>query len=189
MLKTSMHSLLCQEVQSLCPSAVSNDCVRSLVYPSRFSDTRQLDWVKQREPPSVSIVIHELDITRLTSPPRVDGIFVCYDSGDVSSFVPVPNFLRASNAMLWLVLTTHSSIQGLIRPMKYSVVAVALKSDLTVAVDPQASLSLFQRHDVGLVQVNHVGDVGKMRKAFKFLLMSILRVPSECLDVILNIRL
>lgn len=135
-------------------------------------------------------MIHELDITRLTSPPRVDGIFVCYDSGDVSSFVPVSNFLRASNAMLWLsVLITHRSLQGLIRPMKYSVIAVALKSDLPVAVDPQTSLSLFQQHDVGLVQVNHVGDVGKMRKAFKFLLMSILRVPSECLNVIPNIPL
>jgi hypothetical protein len=108
-LKTSMHSSLCQEVQSLCLSAVSNNCVRSLVYPSPFSDTRLLDWVKQREPPSVSIVIHELDITRLTSPPRVDGIFVCYDSGDVSSFAPVSNFLRASNVMLWfvLILTVH----------------------------------------------------------------------------------
>jgi len=68
--------------------------------------------------------------------------------------------------------------------MKYSVIAVALKSDLPVAVDPLTSLSLFQQHDVGLVQVNHVGDVGKMRKAFKFLLISILRVPSKCLDVI-----
>jgi hypothetical protein len=63
--------------------------------------------------------------------------------------------------------------------MKYSIIAVALKSDLPVAVDPQSSLSLFQQHDVGLVQVTRVGDNGKMRKAFKFLLMSILRVPSE----------
>jgi len=99
-LKTSLHSSLCQEVQSLCPSVVSNKPVLPLVYSSCFSDTRRLDWVKQREPPSVSIVIHELDITRLTSPPRVDGIFVCYDSGDVSSFVPVPNFLRASSLAL-----------------------------------------------------------------------------------------
>ncbi|KAG9314388.1 ras guanine nucleotide exchange factor domain-containing protein [Chiua virens] len=135
-----------------------------------FCYTRRLDWVKQREPPSVSIVIHELDLTRLTSPPRVDGIFVCYDSGDASSFVPVSHFLR------------------LIRPMKYPVIAVALKSDLAVAVDPQTSLSLFQQHDVGLVQVNHVEDVGKMRKAFKFLLMSILRVPSKCIDLMLNAR-
>jgi hypothetical protein len=79
----------------------------SISVPFRY--TRLLDWVKQREPPSVSIVIHELDITRLTSPPRVDGIFVCYDSGDVSSFAPVSNFLRASNVMLWfvLILTVH----------------------------------------------------------------------------------
>ncbi|KIJ21729.1 hypothetical protein PAXINDRAFT_165135 [Paxillus involutus ATCC 200175] len=131
----------------------------SISTPFRY--TRQLDWVKQREPPCVSIVIHELDVTRLTSPPRVDGIFVCYDSGDVSSFDPVPNFLR------------------LIHPMKYSIIAVALKSDLPVAVDPQSSLSLFQQHDVGLVQVTRVGDNGKMRKAFKFLLMSILRVPNS----------
>lgn len=71
--------------------------------------------------------------------------------------------------------------------MKYSVIAVALKSDLPVAVNPQTSLSLFQQHDVGLVQVNRVGDVGKMRKAFKFLLMSILRVPSTRLDVRLGV--
>ncbi|KIJ68428.1 hypothetical protein HYDPIDRAFT_24708 [Hydnomerulius pinastri MD-312] len=126
-----------------------------------FRYTRRLDWVRQRDPPGVSIVIHELDITRLTSPPRVDGIFVCYDSGDASSFGPVSNFLR------------------LIRPMKYSVVAVALKSDLPVAVDPRDSLNLFQQHDVGLVQVNHVGDAGKIRKAFKFLLMAILRMPNS----------
>lgn len=134
-------------------------------------------------------MIHELDITRLTSPPRADGIFICYDSGDVSSFVPVSDFLRELNVILWLsVLGTHYSLQGLIRPLKYSVIALALKSDLPAAVDPLTSLSLFQQHDVGLVQVNHVGDVGKMRKVFKFLLMSILRVPSECLNVILNIR-
>lgn len=96
-LKTSLRSSLCQEVQSLRPSVVSKNRVRPLVSSSCFSDTRRLDWVKQREPPSVSIVIHELDITRLTSPPRVDGIFVCYDSGDVSSLVPVPNFLRTLN--------------------------------------------------------------------------------------------
>lgn len=181
--------MLCRGVQSLHPSVVSNKYVRLLSYPSRFPDTRRLDWVKQREPPSVSIVIHELDITRLTSPPRVDGIFVCYDSGDESSFAPVSNFLRALNAMLWLLFpVAYHSLQGLIRPMKYSIIAVALKSDLSVAVDPQASLSLFQQHDVGLVQVNHVGDVGKMRKAFKFLLMSILRVPSKCFDVVLNTR-
>lgn len=182
-LKISLRSLLCQEVQSQHPSAVSKTKgVRSLNYPSYFSDTRRLDWVKQREPPSVSIVIHELDITRLTSPPRVDGIFVCYDSGDVSSFVPVSDFLREWSAILRLyVLVTYYSLQGLICPLKYPVVAVALKSDLPVAVDPQTSLSLFQQHDIGLVQVNHVRDVGKMRKVFKFLLMSILRVPSECL--------
>lgn len=159
------------------------------IYSSRFSDTRRLDWVKQREAPSVSIVIHELDITRLTSPPRVDGIFVCYDSADVSSFVPVSNFLRASNATPWLsVLITHHPLQGLIRPMKYPVVAIALRSDLPVAVDPQTSSSFFKQHDVGLVQVNHVGNVGRMRKAFKYLLMSILRVPSKCLDVIPDIQ-
>ncbi|KAF9229306.1 ras GEF, partial [Gyrodon lividus] len=135
----------------------------SISTPFRY--TRRLDWVKQRVPPCVSIVVHELDITRLTSPPRVDGIFVCYDSGDASSFGPVSGFLR------------------LIHPMKYSIIAIALKSDLPVAVDPQSSLRLFRQHDVGLVQVNQVGDNEKMRKAFKFLLMSILRVPSEHSDL------
>lgn len=134
-------------------------------------------------------MIHELDITRLTSPPRVDGIFICYDSGDVSSFVPVSDFLRELPIyLLHCALDAHHSLQGVIHPLKYPVIAVALKSDLPVAVDPQTSLSLFQQHDVGLVQVNHVGDVGKIRKAFKFLLMSILRVPSECPKANVNIH-
>ena len=189
-LKISLRSSPCQEVQYLRPFAVSS---RHIHYPghysSFFSDTRRLDWVKQREPPSVSIVIHELDITRLTSPPRVDGIFVCYDSADPSSFVPIPDFLRKSNAIVsFPILVSHSSFPGLIQPLKYSIIAVALKSDLPVAVDPQTSLNLFRQHDVGLVQVNRVGDVGKMRKAFKFLLISIIRLPSECIDVILKLH-
>ncbi|KAF9241363.1 ras guanine nucleotide exchange factor domain-containing protein [Melanogaster broomeanus] len=133
----------------------------SISTPFRY--TRRLDCVKQQEPPLVSIMIYELDITKLTSPPRVDGIFICYDSGDAASFDPVANFLR------------------LIRPMKCPTMAVALKPDLPVAVDPQRSSSLFKRHDVGLVELNHVGDVEKIRKAFKFLLKSMLRVP--CSDL------
>lgn len=64
-------------------------------------DTRRLDWL-ERESSYHSVTTLELDIERITAPPRVDGIFVCYDSGDASSFAPVPDFLRMSTLPLRL---------------------------------------------------------------------------------------
>ncbi|KAH7883606.1 ras guanine nucleotide exchange factor domain-containing protein [Phlebopus sp. FC_14] len=145
----------------------------SISVPFRY--TRPLDWVRQRESSNVSIVIHELDITRLTSPPRVDAIVVCYDTGDAFSFAPIANFLRAHNT-LCRISSSRAPLE-LIRSMKYSVIAVALKSDLEVAIDPQISSTLFEKHDVGLVEVSHVGEAGKakMRKVFKYLLKTMVR--------------
>lgn len=62
-----------------------------------FLDTRNVDSSLRD---SHSVTIHELDITRVTTPPLVDGIIVCYDNGDASSFAPIPNFLRTFPSLL-----------------------------------------------------------------------------------------
>ncbi|KAL4069609.1 hypothetical protein V8B97DRAFT_599701 [Scleroderma yunnanense] len=134
--------------------------VRGSSPPFRY--TRNIDRLK-RDSPYCSVIIHELDITRVTTPPSVDGIFICYDNGDASSFAPISNFLQ------------------LIRPMMYSTIAVALKSDLEAAIDPNDSLSLFGEYHIGIVLVDNSGDAGrmKMRKAFSYLLKSLSRTSKS----------
>ncbi|KAH7930993.1 ras GEF [Leucogyrophana mollusca] len=129
--------------------------------PGSFRYTRRIDWVTQREAPCFPLTIYEMDISRLTSPPLVDGILVCYDASDKSSFAPVEGFLR------------------LVRPLKLPVIGVACKSDLETAVDPQISSNILLRYDVGLVTVSNTPDSerAKMRKAVNWLLRCIL-VPN-----------
>lgn len=120
----------------------------------RFRYTRKVD--------SSILIVHEFDITTVISPPLVDGIIVCYDYSDASSFAPIPNFLQ------------------LISPMKCSKITVALKSDLEAAVDPKEVISLLDKYHVGLVLVDNSGDAGKMkmRKVFNFFVKS-LQTPTN----------
>lgn len=117
--------------------------------PPRFRYTRKVD--------SSMLIVHEFDITTITTPPLVDGIIVCYDYGDASSFSPIPNFLQ------------------LISAMKCSKITVALKSDLEAAIDPKEVIGLLDKYHVGLVLVDNSGDAGrmKMRKVFNFFFKSL----------------
>jgi hypothetical protein len=65
--------------------------------------------------------------------------------------------------------------------LKLSTIAVALKTDLDVVVDPQESSNLLKNYDVGLVQVDHLGETGRARikKVFNWLTVSILPGPRE----------
>ncbi|KAH7915776.1 ras guanine nucleotide exchange factor domain-containing protein [Hygrophoropsis aurantiaca] len=129
--------------------------------PGSVRYTRRIDWVTQREAPCFPLTIYEMDISGLTSPPPVDGILVCYDASDKSSFAPVEGFLR------------------LVRPLKLPVIGVACKSDLEMAVNPQISSNILSKYDVGLVTVSNTPDSerAKMRKAVNWLLRCIL-VPN-----------
>ena len=63
--------------------------------------------------------------------------------------------------------------------MKLSTVAVALKTDLNAVVDPQESSSLLHTYDVGLAEVDHLGEAGRarMKKVFNWLTRSIFAGP------------
>ncbi|KAI6047627.1 ras guanine nucleotide exchange factor domain-containing protein, partial [Pisolithus marmoratus] len=123
--------------------------------PSPFCYTRKSEW-SRRESLRHLVRVYELDITRITTLPPVAGIFVCYDSADASSFVPVPNFLRS------------------ISPMKHCMVAISLKSDLEPVVDRETSVNLFAEYDIKVAAVD-LSDAGrvKMRKAFGYMLRSL----------------
>lgn len=128
--------------------------------PTPFRYTRHFDRVIPRNFP---MVIYELDIAKVLHEnlPPVSGVVVCYDAANKASFSPVEEFLR------W------------IRPLKLSTIAVALKTDLDVVVDPQESSNLLKNYDVGLVQVDHLGETGRARikKVFNWLTVSILPGP------------
>ncbi|KAG1853630.1 ras guanine nucleotide exchange factor domain-containing protein [Suillus subluteus] len=128
--------------------------------PTPFRYTRHFDRVIPRDFP---MVIYELDIAKVLheSLPPVSGVVVCYDAANKASFSPVEELLRR------------------IRPLKLSTIAVALKTDLDVVVDPQESSNLLKNYDVGLVQVDHLGNTGRARikKVFNWLTVSILPGP------------
>lgn len=128
--------------------------------PAPFCYTRHFDWVIRRDFP---MVIYELDIAKIWhgNLPPVNGVVVCYDATDKASFSPVEDFLR------W------------IRPLKLSTIAVALKTDLNTVVDPLESSKLLKAYDVGLAQVDYLGDAGRARikKVFNWLTISILPGP------------
>lgn len=137
-------------------------------------DTRKVD--------SSMLIVHELDITTITTPPLVDGIIVCYDYGDASSFSPIPNFLRTFPLLFKFPSKKLTRSKELISAMKCSKITVALKSDLEAAIDPKEIIGLLDKYHVGLVLVDNSGDAGrmKMRKVFNFFFKS-LQAPSKLL--------
>ncbi|KAG1825958.1 ras guanine nucleotide exchange factor domain-containing protein [Suillus subaureus] len=128
--------------------------------PAPFRYTRHFDWAIPRDFP---VVIYELDIAKVLHEnlPPVSGVVVCYDAANKTSFSPVEEFL------------------GRIRPLKLSTIVVALKTDLDIVVDPGQSSNLLKNYDVGLVQVDHLGEAGRARikKVFNWLIVSILPGP------------
>ncbi|KAG2137992.1 ras guanine nucleotide exchange factor domain-containing protein [Suillus clintonianus] len=128
--------------------------------PTPFRYMRHLDRVIPHDFPAV---IYELDIAKVLHEnlPPVSGVAVCYDAANKASFSLVEEFLRR------------------IRPLKLSTIAVALKTDLNVVVDPQESSNLLKNYDVGLVQVDRLGETGRARieKVFNWLTVSILPGP------------
>ncbi|EGO02465.1 hypothetical protein SERLA73DRAFT_165636 [Serpula lacrymans var. lacrymans S7.3] len=135
----------------------------SLPFGILYRYDRRLEWLRQSESSlNIHLLIYEMDITTLVSVPQVDGIFVCYDASDNSSFEPVARFLRMSH------------------PFRLPTVGLACKSDLNTTVDPQIASELFQGFDLGLVEVSIVQDDGKtkMGKSFNWILRSILLTRS-----------
>ncbi|KAG1750012.1 ras guanine nucleotide exchange factor domain-containing protein [Suillus paluster] len=125
--------------------------------PAPFRYTRR---VIHRDFP---MVIYELDIARVWhgNLPPVNGVIVCYDTADKASFSPVEDFLRR------------------IRPLKLPTIAVALKTDLNAVVEPRESSKLLKTYDIGLAQVDHLGDAerARIKKVFNWLTISILPGP------------
>lgn len=72
-------------------------------------------------------------------------------------------------------------MKGRIQPLKRPTMAVALKTDLDIVVDPQESSQMLRTYDVGLAQVDHLGEAGRvrMRKVFNWLTRSIFPGPRE----------
>ncbi|KAJ3928633.1 MAG: ras guanine nucleotide exchange factor domain-containing protein [Lentinula lateritia] len=89
---------------------------------------------------------------------KIDGVIVCYDASDESSFRPVEDLLKAY------------------RSLQFPVIVIACKSDLERKVDPLSASEILLQYDVGLVEVNHnENGKEKMKRSFDYLLRAILR--------------
>ncbi|TEB35021.1 ras GEF [Coprinellus micaceus] len=87
--------------------------------------------------------------------PPIDGIVVCYDASNPTTFQPVETLLRGYRAV------------------KLPVIVLACKADLERRIEPDRALETLQEYDVGLVEVTTAQDgKGKMRQSFDWLIKS-----------------
>ncbi|KAF9569596.1 ras GEF [Agrocybe pediades] len=91
--------------------------------------------------------------------PKLDGVMICYDTTDETSYIPVESILM------------HYRIKGLSR------MVLACKSDLDHIVDPSETLNMLKPYDTGLIEVSNATESGreKMKQAFKYMLKGVVR--------------
>ncbi|TFK30463.1 ras GEF [Coprinopsis marcescibilis] len=91
--------------------------------------------------------------------PALDGVIICYDASNTSSFQPVEVLLKEYRAK------------------KLPIIVLACKTDLERAIEPDRALELLQEYDVGLVEVTSAldGGKGKMRQSFDWLVKAVFR--------------
>ncbi|KIP11969.1 hypothetical protein PHLGIDRAFT_98679 [Phlebiopsis gigantea 11061_1 CR5-6] len=84
--------------------------------------------------------------------PAIDGLVLCYDASNETSFVHVEDVL-------------HS-----VAPLNLPTIVFACKSDLERRVDPKHAAAVLQQCDTGLVEVTTTSNVGKdkIRTAFEW---------------------
>jgi hypothetical protein len=109
---------------------------------------------------------------------RVDGVIVCYDASNPSSFVLVEKSLSTSCIPMpqhsdWFVVDYSS--------MRIPILVMACKSDLAHRVDPAKAHGLCKLYDVGLIEVNHEAEKDRIGLAFEFILQAVWRDRRTCL--------
>ncbi|EAU93003.2 hypothetical protein CC1G_06723 [Coprinopsis cinerea okayama7 len=89
--------------------------------------------------------------------PALDGVIICYDSSNATSFQPVEMLLKGYRAK------------------KLPIIVLACKTDLERRIEPDRASELLQEYDVGLVEVTSTQDSGKgkMRQSFDWLVKAV----------------
>ncbi|KAJ3554551.1 hypothetical protein NM688_g3048 [Phlebia brevispora] len=89
--------------------------------------------------------------------PPIDGVAVCYDSSDRSSFEQVEVVLQS---------VSH---------LKLPTIVFACKADLECRVDPMEANAVLERYDTGLIEVTSTSSLGKekIRTAFEWMFKAI----------------
>ncbi|KAH9486912.1 Ras guanine nucleotide exchange factor P [Psilocybe cubensis] len=106
--------------------------------------------------------------------PTIDGLIICYDRSNKSSFEPVEALLKNY------------------RSTNLPIMVLGCKSDLSSEVDSNDSLSMLKKYDTGLIEVSNQSDDGKekMRQSFSYMLKAVARqrgiVSFDLLSIVIN---
>ncbi|RDB28973.1 Ras guanine nucleotide exchange factor P [Hypsizygus marmoreus] len=131
--------------------------------------SRRIGTVRNDNGPDFPVHVIEIDVPTEHLNPReldwpkslstINGVIICYDSSDETSFKPVAGLLRGYRAM------------------KLPLVVLACKSDLKRQVEPEKALEVLQPYDAGLVEVAKTQEQGKdkMRRTFAWILKAVAR--------------
>ena len=113
--------------------------------------------------------------------PRVDGVIICYDASDESSFARVPELLGALVHLRFPTRTNPRKFPAGYHSLSMSLIVLACKADLPQAVRPDTVADLCHPYNVGLVEVTVTTDAGKkkMRNAFSWQVKAITRTRSK----------
>jgi GTPase SAR1 family protein len=155
---------------------LSNSCLKF------SSDSRRTGRIPSDALPEGSLLVIEVDVPPDLSDlpqlppdlPPIDGIVVCYDASNPTTFQPVETLLRTSS-LRDLFFAPDNAIGGY-RAVKLPVIVLACKADLERRIEPDRALETLQEYDVGLVEVTTAQDgKGKMRQSFDWLLKAVFR--------------
>ncbi|PPQ64266.1 hypothetical protein CVT24_008404 [Panaeolus cyanescens] len=113
---------------------------------------------------SVSVIETELQLSLglvkwPNNLPPIDGIIICYDSSNMSSYQPIELLLRGY------------------RSVSMPLMVLECKSDLKHQIDSTQALQTLKQYDTGLIKVSSQDDAGrhKMWQSFRWILKAILR--------------
>ncbi|KAG6911949.1 hypothetical protein DXG01_000197 [Tephrocybe rancida] len=163
--------------------------LRSRDLRRRSLDPRQ-DWQVRSGESSFPLHVIEIDVppgqlapAETTHPPdwldtisEINGVIICYDANDQSSFSPVEGLLRrVFLAIFYHVKTNNCS--GVYQAAKVPYIVLACKSDLQHEVEPREASEMIQQYDAGLVEGAKSHSEGRkgLRNVFSWILMAIER--------------
>lgn len=138
-------------------------------------------------PVSKTVRIFELD-SAVSTPERpwplrnqrLDGVMICYDVAEASSYARIPDLIGESPIQLPINWT--DSLAAGFSGQELAIITLACKSDLEKAIPSREVDAALRRFGVGLVEVSANNDGGKkkMRSSFSWAIKAIGRHRREC---------
>lgn len=109
--------------------------------------------------------------------PSIDGLIICYDRSNKSSFEPIEMLLSKRKIVINTLLLYSLDYTESYRSTNLPIMVLGCKSDLRPEVESNNSLSMLKKYDTGLIEVSNQSEEGKekMRQSFHYMFKAVAR--------------